>query len=48
MKLHKIFKNEFMVDSTTELSESEFSDYLDKIVFKAAELGHPIKDPRRS
>ena len=47
-ELHKIFKNEFMIDSTTELSENEFSDYLDKIVFKAAELGFPIKDPRRS
>ena len=47
-ELHDIFKNEFGIESTKELSVTEFHDYLDRIVQKAAELGYPVKDPRRS
>ena len=45
-ELHTIFKNEFKIESTKELSVTEFHDYLDRIIQKAAELGFPVKDPR--
>ena len=47
-EMHDICKVKFKIKSTKELNKDEFSEYLDRIHQFAAELGFPIKDPRRS
>ncbi len=55
-ELHSTFKAMFLTDhskefpivrSTTKLSTAEFSDYLDRITRKVAEMGIVLPDPGR-
>ena len=46
--MHQIIKNHFKIQSTKELTQDEFSDFLDRLIRWAAGFGFPVKDPRRS
>ena len=46
--MHQIIKNHFEIQSTKELTQDEFSDFLDRLIRWAAGFGFPVKDPRRS
>ena len=45
-EMHETVKELFKIESTKDLSVSEFSEYLDKIIIHFARLGYPVKDPR--
>ena len=42
-----IIKNKFEIESTKDLEQDEFSDFLDRIIRYFAEQGFPVEDPRR-
>ena len=47
-ELHEIVKVKFNINSTKDLEQEEFSDFLDRLIRYFAELGYPVEDPRRS
>ena len=47
-ELHEIVKVKFQINSTKDLEQDEFSDFLDRLIRYFAELGYPVEDPRRS
>ena len=46
-ELHEIVKVKFNINSTKDLEQEEFSDFLDRLIRYFAELGYPVEDPRR-
>lgn len=46
-ELHEIVKRKFKIQSTKNLSQEQFSLFLDKLIRYFAELGFPTEDPRR-
>lgn len=47
--MHLIIKNYFKIESTKELTQDEFSEFLDRLIrWAAIFLGFAVKDPRRS
>ena len=46
-EMHQIVKNKFEIESTKDLEQDEFSDFLDRIIRYFAEQGFPVEDPRR-
>lgn len=47
-EMHDVMKAKFQVKSTKDLSQEDFSDFLDRIIRFAATLGYAVKDPRKS
>ena len=47
-ELHEIVKHKFKIESTKNLEQDEFSDFLDRLIRYFAEQGFPVQDPRRS
>ena len=47
-EMHEVCKTHFKVKTTKEFDVGEFSEYIDRIIYWAAELGFPVKDPRSS
>ena len=47
-EMHEVVKVKFKIDSTKNLEQDEFSDFLDRLIRYFAELGYPVEDPRRS
>ena len=45
-ELHEIVKVKFNINSTKDLEQNEFSDFLDRLIRYFAELGYPVEDPR--
>jgi len=45
-EMHNVCKGHFKIDSTTEFTIEEFSEYIDRVIIFAAEQGFPVKDPR--
>ena len=45
-EMHDVCKVHFKVDTTTEFTKEEFSEYIDRVIYWAAEQGFPVKDPR--
>ena len=45
-EMHDVCKTKFKIKSTKELDIEEFSNYIDRVIFYAAEQGFPVKDPR--
>ena len=45
-EMHEVYKVHFKIKSTKELNVDEFSDYIDRVIYYAAEQGFPVKDPR--
>ena len=45
-EMHDVCKTHFKIKSTKELNVDEFSDYIDRVIYYAAEQGFPVKDPR--
>ena len=46
--MHDVMKVKFEIKSTKDLTQEEFSDFLDRVVRFAAEYGFAVNDPRRS
>ena len=46
-ELHEIVKVKFEIESTKELEQDEFSDFLDRLIRYFAEQRFPVEDPRR-
>tara|TARA_Y100000593_G_scaffold28003_1_gene55894 strand:- start:8447 stop:8674 length:228 start_codon:yes stop_codon:yes gene_type:complete len=46
-ELHEIVKVKFKIESTKNLEQDEFSDFLDRLIRYFAQLGFPVEDPRR-
>tara|TARA_R100001460_G_scaffold46986_1_gene84722 strand:+ start:498 stop:836 length:339 start_codon:yes stop_codon:yes gene_type:complete len=46
-EMHEVMKSHFKISSTKDLTEEEFSEFLDSIIRWAAGFGYPVKDPRR-
>ena len=44
--MHDVCKTHFKISSTKELNVDEFSEYIDRVIYYAAEQGFPVKDPR--
>ena len=47
-EMHDVIKNKFQIKSTKDLTQEEFTDFLDRVIRFAAEYGFPVNDPRRS
>lgn len=47
-EMHDVMKVKFEIKSTKDLTQEEFSDFLDRVVRFAAEYGFAVNDPRRS
>ena len=47
-EMHEVVKVKFKIDSTKNLEQEEFSDFLDRLIRYFAELGVPVEDPRRA
>ena len=47
-EMHDVMKVKFQIKSTKDLSQEDFSDFLDRIIRFAATLGYAVKDPRKS
>lgn len=46
-EMHEVMKSHFEITSTKDLTQEEFTEFLDRIIRFAAELGHAVKDPRK-
>ena len=46
--MHVIIKKHFGISSTRDLTQDEFSDFLDRLIRWAAQFGFPVEDPRRT
>ena len=45
-EMHDVCKSHFKILTTKEFTVEEFSDYIDRVIYYAAEQGFPVKDPR--
>lgn len=45
-EMHDVCKTRFKIKSTKDLNVDEFSEYIDRVIYYAAEQGFPVKDPR--
>tara|TARA_Y100000296_G_C5077622_1_gene208200 strand:+ start:172 stop:519 length:348 start_codon:yes stop_codon:yes gene_type:complete len=45
-ELHYWCKHHFKVETTTDYTKEEFSEFIDRVILWAAEQGYPVKDPR--
>ena len=45
-ELHSEIKRKFEIESTKDLEQHEFSDFLDRLLIYFAQLGFPVPDPR--
>ena len=45
-EMHDVCKTHFKIKSTKELNVDEFSEYIDRVIYYAAEQGFPVKAPR--
>ena len=45
-EMHEVCKTHFKVTTTKEFDVGEFSEYIDRVIYWAAEQGYPVKDPR--
>ena len=47
-EMHDVCKSHFKITTTSEFTIEEFSDYIDRVIYYAAEQGFPVQDPRRA
>ena len=47
-EMHEVVKVKFNIESTKNLEQDEFSDFLYRLISYFAEQGFPVEDPRRS
>ena len=45
-ELHKVIKEKFNIESTKDLTQYEFSDFLDKLIIYFSGLEIAVQDPR--
>ncbi|MAH48448.1 hypothetical protein CMI37_21665 [Candidatus Pacearchaeota archaeon] len=45
-EIHYWCKRNFKIETTSEFTIEEFSDYIDRVILWAAVQGFPVKDPR--
>jgi len=45
--MHEVMKSHFKITSTKDLTQEEFTEFLDRIIRWAAGFGYPVKDPRK-
>ena len=45
-EMHEVCKTHFKVQTTKEFDVGEFSEYIDRVIYWAAEQGYPVKDQR--
>ena len=45
-EMHEVCKTHFKIQTTKEFDVGEFSEYLDRVIYWAAEQGYPVNDPR--
>ncbi len=45
-EMHIIIKGHFKIKTTAEFTIEEFSEFLDRVIYYAAEQGFPVRDPR--
>ncbi len=45
-ELHNTVKEKYKIESTKDLPQEEFSDFLDTMIRDFAQLGYPVNDPR--
>ena len=45
-EMHEVCKSHFKLQTTSEFTVEEFSEYIDRVIYYAAEQGFPVKDPR--
>ena len=47
-ELHFWCKRHFKIETTSDFTKEEFSEFIDGVIIWAAEQGYPVKDPRSS
>ena len=47
-ELHYWCKRHFKIETTSDYTVQEFSEFIDRVIIWAAEQGYPVKDPRSS
>tara|TARA_R100001594_G_scaffold146712_1_gene198517 strand:+ start:888 stop:1238 length:351 start_codon:yes stop_codon:yes gene_type:complete len=45
-EMHDVCKAHFKVGTTKTFDVAEFTEYIDRVIYWAAEQGYPVKDPR--
>ena len=45
-ELHYWCKHHFKIETTSEFTKEEFSEFIDRVILWAAEQGYPVEDPR--
>ena len=45
-EMHGVIKSHFKLKTTSEFTVEEFSEFLDRVIYYAAEQGFPVRDPR--
>ena len=45
-EMHDVIKSHFKLKTTSEFTIEEFSEFLDRVIYYAAEQGFPVRDPR--
>ena len=45
-EMHEVCKSHFKLKTTSEFTVEEFSEYIDRVIYYAAEQGFPVQDPR--
>ena len=45
-EMHDVIKGHFKIKTTSEFTIEEFSEFLDRVIYYAAEQGFPVRDPR--
>tara|TARA_R100000329_G_scaffold65431_3_gene57864 strand:+ start:487 stop:825 length:339 start_codon:yes stop_codon:yes gene_type:complete len=46
-EMHEVMKSHFKITSTKDLTQEEFTEFLDRIIRWAAGFGYPVRDPRK-
>ena len=45
-EMHEVIKSHFKIKTTSEFTIEEFSEFIDRVIYYAAEQGFPVRDPR--
>ena len=45
-ELHYWCKHHFKIETTSDYTKEEFSEFIDRVILWAAEQGYPVNDPR--
>tara|TARA_Y100000296_G_scaffold80532_1_gene106258 strand:- start:80 stop:430 length:351 start_codon:yes stop_codon:yes gene_type:complete len=45
-EMHDVIKSHFKLKTTSEFTIEEFSEFIDRVIYYAAEQGFPVQDPR--